>query len=70
LNYIEENCRVLLYLDKRRNYLIKVEKDKKFHTHKGFIQLNDLIGKEYGTKIRSSIDTEFIALKPIYVVYE
>jgi len=41
-----------------------VEKDKSFHTHKGFIQLNDLVGREYGTSIISTLGVEFVALKP------
>ncbi len=61
---IKEWDNVLLFLDKRRSYLVKVEKEKTLHTHKGFIQLGELIGKEYGARIRSSMDVEFIALKP------
>ena len=56
---------VLLYLDRRRTYLVRVETDKSFHTHKGFIQLSELIGKEYGTRLTSSMNVEFVALKPI-----
>jgi tRNA (adenine57-N1/adenine58-N1)-methyltransferase len=41
-----------------------MEKGKSFHTHKGFIQLDDLIGKEYGTRITSSMGVEFVALTP------
>lgn len=64
MNTIEERDRVLLFLDKKRTYLVEVEEQKTFHTHKGFVQLRDLIGKEYGTRIKSSSETEFIALKP------
>ena len=42
-----------------------MEKEKSFHTHKGFIQLGELIGKEYGTCVTSSMGVEFVALKPI-----
>ena len=61
---ISEGADVLLYLDKKRTYLIKVEKEKTFHTHRGFIHIHELIGKPYGTRIRSSTNTEFVALKP------
>jgi tRNA (adenine57-N1/adenine58-N1)-methyltransferase len=61
---ISEGEDVLLYLDRKRTYLVRVEKGKSFHTHKGFIQLDDLVGKEYGTRIASSMGVEFIALKP------
>jgi tRNA (adenine57-N1/adenine58-N1)-methyltransferase len=55
---------VLLYLDRRRTFLVRVEKGKSFHTHKGFIQLDDLVGKEYGTRTTSSMGVEFVALEP------
>ena len=61
---IAEDSDVFLYLDRRRTYLVSVEAEKSFHTHKGYIQLGDLIGKEYGTRISSSMDVEFVALKP------
>ncbi len=44
--------------------MVRIEKGKSFHTHKGFIQLDDLVGKEYGTRITSSMGVEFVALKP------
>jgi tRNA (adenine57-N1/adenine58-N1)-methyltransferase len=61
---ISEGDDIFLYLDRKRTYLVRVEAEKSFHTHKGYIQLGDLIGKEYGTRIVSSMDTEFVALKP------
>jgi len=61
---IKEGDHILLYLNRKRSYLVKVEKGKSFHTHKGFIQLDNLIGKYYGTRIKSNTGTEFIALKP------
>lgn len=54
---------VLLYLDKKRTYLVKVQKGN-FHTHKGYIQLDELIGKEYGAQIKSSLEIDFFILKP------
>ena len=61
---INEGDHILLYLNKKRTYLVKVEKGKSFHTHKGFIQLDTLIGREHGTRTISNTGTEFIALKP------
>ncbi|UCC58210.1 MAG: tRNA (adenine-N1)-methyltransferase [Candidatus Bathyarchaeum sp.] len=61
---IAEGEDIFLYLDRRRTYLVRVEAGKSFHTHKGYIQLGDLIGKEYGTRITSSMGIEFVALKP------
>ncbi len=64
-NIISEGELVLIYLDQRRTYLVAVEQGKTFHTHKGYIQLDALIGKEYGTRISSSLGVEFTALKPL-----
>ncbi|MEM1564164.1 MAG: tRNA (adenine-N1)-methyltransferase [Candidatus Bathyarchaeia archaeon] len=60
-----EGDHVLLYLDQRRTYLVKVEAGKTFHTHKGFIKFDDLIGKEYGSTVTSSLGARFIILKPL-----
>lgn len=62
---INENDHILLHLNSKRTYLVKVEKGKSFHTHKGYVKLDDLIGKEYGSTILSSLGFEFTALKPI-----
>lgn len=64
MNAIEVGDRVLLFLDKKRTYLVEVEKGKAFHTHRGFIQLDELIGREYGIRIKSSTGIEFVTFKP------
>ncbi len=61
---IDENSEVLLYLNSDRTYLVKMEKGKSFHTHKGYVQLDSLVGKEYGAPVVSNTGTEFVALKP------
>lgn len=66
---INEGNDVLLYLNQKRTYLVKIEKGKNFHTHMGYIQLDQLIGKSYGTSIPSNTGTEFIALKPLLSDY-
>jgi len=62
---INEGDDILLYLNRKRTYLVRVEKGKSFHTHKGFIQLDQLIGKPYGTRLQSNTGVEFVALKPL-----
>jgi tRNA (adenine57-N1/adenine58-N1)-methyltransferase len=49
--------------------MVKVEAGKSFHTHKGFIKLDDLIGKEFGAAVQSSLGIEFTALKPSLTDY-
>ena len=62
---IKEGNYVLLYLGRRKTYLVKAEKGKTFHTHRGFIKFDDLIGKEYGSTVSSNLRTEFTVLKPL-----
>jgi len=64
-NVINEGDLILLYFDQRRTYLVAVEKGRTFHTHKGYIQLDTLISKEFGTRIASNLGVEFVALKPL-----
>lgn len=66
---IGEGDFVLLSLDVRRTYMVKVEAGKTFHTHKGFINLGELLGKEFGVAVKSSLGTEFTALKPSLTDY-
>ena len=62
---IKEGDYVLLYLDSRRTYLVKVHRGENFHTHKGFIKLEELIGKEYGSTVASNLGVQFTLLKPL-----
>jgi tRNA (adenine57-N1/adenine58-N1)-methyltransferase len=61
---ISQGDNVLLYLNPRRTYLVKVEKGKSLHTHKGYVLYDSLIGKPCGTHVTSNTGTEFIALRP------
>jgi tRNA (adenine57-N1/adenine58-N1)-methyltransferase len=64
-----EGDNVLIYLDARRTYMIKVQAGQTFHTHKGYLKLDELIGKEYGESIKSSLGIYFTPLKPALTDY-
>jgi tRNA (adenine57-N1/adenine58-N1)-methyltransferase len=66
---IHEGDYVLLCLDLRRTYMVKVETGKTFHTHRGFVKLDDLVDNEFGATVQSSLGTEFTAFKPILTDY-
>jgi tRNA (adenine57-N1/adenine58-N1)-methyltransferase len=66
---ISEGDYVLLCLDPRRTYMVKVEMGKSFHTHKGFMKLDELVGKDFGATVKSSLGIEFTALKPSLTDY-
>ncbi len=66
---ISEGDYVLIYLDARRTYMIKMQAGQTFHTHKGYLKLDELIGKEYGEPIKSSMGINFTTLKPALTDY-
>ena len=59
---IQEGQLILLYADGRK-WLLKAG-HRSFHTHKGIVDLAQLMGKSYGQGVKSSLNHEFIALKP------
>lgn len=65
MTLIKEGDEIYLVLDARRTYKVKVEQDKQFHTHKGFIELGDLIDQPYGIVVTSSLGVSFYILKPL-----
>ncbi len=66
---IQDGDYVLIYLDARRTYMIKVQSGQTFHTHKGYLKLDELIGKAYGEPIQSSMGINFTTLKPSLTDY-
>ena len=44
--------------------MIKIQAGQTFHTHKGYIKFDEIIGKEYGEPIKSSMGIYFTTLKP------
>lgn len=65
MTLIKEGDDVLLYLDEKRTYQVKVEAGKQFHTHKGYVDLGAFIGKPHGFGLISSLGAKFYALKPL-----
>lgn len=66
---INEGDNVLLSIDPRRTYMVKIKTGETFHTHKGYIKLDELIGKQFGSTFQSSLGAQFTALKPILTDY-
>ena len=62
---IKEGDFVLISVSKDKKWMVKVEKGKDFHTHKGTIKLDDLIGLEFGSSIVNAKDAVFYLWKPI-----
>jgi len=63
-NSIVEGSLILLFYDLRRQWLLRVDRGKQFHTHKGFINLGELVGRPFGSEVKSSLSYTFWALRP------
>ena len=61
---LKPNSLVLLLSPDNKTYLLKILEGGSFHTHKGIIRFDDMIGIEYGDSIKSSLDSRFVLLEP------
>lgn len=61
---LKEGDPVVVWIDTKRVYLIKLDKEKRLDTDKGVIFHKDLIGLEYGSSITLSTGVKAYLLKP------
>jgi tRNA (adenine57-N1/adenine58-N1)-methyltransferase len=59
---------VLLFFD-GRTYLITARSGEQFHTHKGFVQIDDILEKRYGDRILTNLGYSFYLFKPTIYDY-
>jgi len=64
---IETGDEVLLYLNERKSWLVKVEAGKRFHSHKGIVDLGDVVGKPYGSEVRTTLGATLKVLPADYL---
>ncbi|MCK4380661.1 MAG: tRNA (adenine-N1)-methyltransferase [Candidatus Lokiarchaeota archaeon] len=66
---IKDNDLIFLILDEKRRWLVQVKSGDNFHTHKGIIEFDDIIGKNFGLVVFSRpLKTQgykFYVLKPL-----
>ncbi|WEU40051.1 MAG: tRNA (adenine-N1)-methyltransferase [Candidatus Odinarchaeum yellowstonii] len=65
MSIISEGDYVLLVTDYKKRWLVKVQKGREHHTHRGIIKHDDLIGREYGCKGYTSLGVEYTVFKPV-----
>ena len=61
---IEEGSLVLYFYNSDKKWLIRVEKEKKLHTHLGIVDVGASIGSEYGSSIYTNKDKKIFLLPP------
>jgi tRNA (adenine57-N1/adenine58-N1)-methyltransferase catalytic subunit len=66
MSNIQDGDLIFIIYDKRRQWLRKVVSNQKFHSDKGFIEFNELIGKPYGhTYLLNPNNHKISILKPL-----
>src|SRR5215211_3084445 len=61
--------RVQLTDPKSRRYTLVLEPGGEYHTHRGLISHDDLIGRDEGSVITSAAGTPYLALRPLLADY-
>jgi len=64
LRTAQENDLVLLISQDGKRYLLRLHAGDRFHTHRGVIAHDDLIGKPFGHKVSSHLNHSFLVLQP------
>jgi len=64
LNVAQENDTVLLIAGDRKRYLVRLRAGDRFHTHKGVIEHDALIGHPLGRQVTSHLNHPFVVLRP------
>lgn len=59
----KEGDLVLLYQDPRRHWITRITRTR-FHTHKGYLNLEDLVGTEPGNLVTTSLGQQLAVFKP------
>ncbi|MCC6035200.1 MAG: tRNA (adenine-N1)-methyltransferase [Desulfurococcaceae archaeon] len=65
LNTTREGESVLVYIDDKRKFTVKLERGRVLGTDKGFISHDVLIGLPYGSPVKTSTGVQAYLLKPL-----
>lgn len=61
---IQDGSIVFIFLDAKRNWIRRVVSGESFHSNKGIIEFDDIIGKPFGIKVESHSGTTFQIHRP------
>ncbi|TFF84699.1 tRNA (adenine-N1)-methyltransferase [Candidatus Thorarchaeota archaeon] len=61
---IQDGSHVFIFLDGKRNWIREVEAGEKFHSNKGIIEYDSIIGRPYGIRVESHSGTIFQIHRP------
>jgi tRNA (adenine57-N1/adenine58-N1)-methyltransferase len=65
MSRIEEGSMVLILTESGKKYLVSVRAGKKFHSSEGYLDLGELVGREYGCVVKSNTGVRMTVHKPL-----
>ncbi|NPA96905.1 MAG: tRNA (adenine-N1)-methyltransferase [Crenarchaeota archaeon] len=66
---VEEGSELLIYVDRRRKWIVRVERGKVFGSDRGTARHDDMIGREVGSSIELSAGFKAYLLRPLLIDY-
>ncbi|HIE05998.1 MAG TPA: tRNA (adenine-N1)-methyltransferase [bacterium (Candidatus Stahlbacteria)] len=63
---MKEGERVVIFRDRRANYLVRLKKGLTLRTHHGDIKHDDILGLDYGSLIKTHLGKDFYILPPTH----
>jgi len=61
---IRPDSLVLIYRDRRRRWLVRPRDTPKLHTHLGILDIESLVGREYGILVQTTLGDTLVVLEP------
>jgi tRNA (adenine57-N1/adenine58-N1)-methyltransferase len=68
-NFVDYGNEVLLYFDRKRKFLVKLEQGKKISSDRGTIATDNIVGKPIGSSFITSLNVRGWVLKPLLIDY-
>ena len=65
MDVIEEGEKVLFITPKGKKYLLEVRRGKRFHSSEGYIDLDQIIGLPYGSRVKTNTGSTWVAARPL-----
>jgi len=66
---ISEGSEVVVYIDERRRWIVRVVRGKVFGSDRGYIKYDDIIGQTIGSEVKLSTGFSAYVLKPLLIDY-
>ncbi len=64
MEQITEDSYILVYRDRRRKWIVRPKDNPKLHTHLGILDCKALVGRDFGIRVKTTLNDDLVILKP------